>query len=243
MRLLGVHLRTELTLLARVPAYVIPTLLYPTMLFAFFGLQLAQAPQAAPYLFASYAAISLIGVVLFQFGVGIAMERLSPWQSFLRVVPVPGGVRIAGRVLTALLFAAGAIGLVALVAALFTPLRMQPTNALALAATLLAGAVPFALLGIAIGYWASPRAAVPVANLIYLPLSFAGGLWQRPENLPTYLAKISPWLPTRQYGELIWGAAAGVFPVHAALALSAYTLLFAGVAYWGYRAEIVENYT
>jgi ABC-2 type transport system permease protein len=152
-------------------------------------------------------------------------------------------VRILGRVLTALFFAAGSVGLVALLAVLFTPLHLQASNALALAATLLSGAIPFALLGIAIGYWASPRAAVPVANLVYLPLSFAGGLWQRPENLPKYLATISPWLPTRQYGELVWGAAAGTFPVHAALALTSYTLLFAAIAYWGYRAELIENYT
>ena len=42
----------------------------------FFGLPHAQDQRIAPYLFASYAAISLIGVVLFQFGVGIAAERM-----------------------------------------------------------------------------------------------------------------------------------------------------------------------
>jgi ABC-2 type transport system permease protein len=243
MKLLGVHVRTEIALLARVPAYVLPTLLYPTMLFAFFGLPSAQSADSAPYLFASYAAISLIGVVLFQFGVGFAIERLSPWHSFLRVVPVPSGARIIARVSTALIFAGAAIAVVALVAAVFTPLRLQPTRALELTAALLVGAVPFALLGIAIGYWASPRAAVPIANLIYLPLSFVGGLWQRPQSLPPYFRAISPWLPTRQYGELVWGAVSGSFHPSIALALAGYTVLFGAIAYWGHRADLLENYS
>lgn len=35
---------------------------------------------------------------------------------------------------------------------------------------------PFAALGIGIGYLVSPRVAVPVANLVYLPLLYVGGL-------------------------------------------------------------------
>ena len=35
-----------------------------------------------------------------------------------------------------------------------------------LAAALVLGSIPFALLGIALGYWASPRGALPVANLL-----------------------------------------------------------------------------
>ena len=49
---------------------------------------------------------------------------------------------------------------------------------------LLVGTVPFALLGIALGYWAPARGALPIANLLYLSLSYAGGLWIRPRDLP-----------------------------------------------------------
>ena len=71
------------------------------------------------------------------------------------------------------------------------------------------GALPFALLGIALGYWASPRGALPVANILYLVLAFAGGLWTTPAHLPGAVASVSPLVPTRQFGNVLWGAAEG----------------------------------
>ena len=59
-------------------------------------------------------------------------------------------------------------------------------------------------MGICIGLSVNSRTVLPMANLIYLPLSFAGGLWMPPNILPKVVQNISIYLPTRMYGEILW---------------------------------------
>jgi ABC-2 type transport system permease protein len=75
--------------------------------------------------------------------------------------------------------------------------------------TLLAGGVVAALGGITIGYWASPRAATPLATLAWLLLAYLGGLWALPAELPSWTEAVSPYLPTRLWGELTWAVMQG----------------------------------
>jgi ABC-2 type transport system permease protein len=112
-----------------------------------------------------------------------------------------------------------------------------------LATVLLAGSIPFALLGIAIGYWLSPRGALPAANLLFLSLAYAGGLLAGAQNLPNAIAEVSEALPTRLWGGLL-GAAVGFGPWRPADAfgLAAYAVVFAAVAGWGYRRDEGERF-
>jgi len=63
--------------------------------------------------------------------------------------------------------------------------------------------------GIAIGYWASPRAAIALATLAWLLLAYLGGLWETPAELPSWAAEVSSYLPTRLWGEVTWAGGAG----------------------------------
>ena len=108
---------------------------------------------------------------------GIAESRASPWTTFERILPASIVVRLVGAVVPAMLFAAAAAGLVILVAHIFMPVALGAAAWLRLGLVLLAGGVPLALLGVAIGYWVSSRAAVPIANIAYLGLAFGGGLF------------------------------------------------------------------
>ena len=78
---------------------------------------------------------------------------------------------------------------------------------------LLVGSIPFALLGIAFGYWLPPRAALPVANILYLPLAVGGFLWMRPdERVPHDVDVASQLLPTRSWMEVLDPIATGDHP-------------------------------
>jgi len=46
-------------------------------------------------------------------------------------------------------------------------------------------------------------------TLLYLVLSFVGGLWTTPQHLPPSISSLSPLVPTRQFGNVLWGAAQG----------------------------------
>jgi ABC-2 type transport system permease protein len=228
----------------RTPAFVIPTVIFPAMFYTIFGMPYARSNSAdADAILASYVAFAVVGVTLFQFGVGIANERGRPWERYLRSLPVSVEVRFAARIIVALIFAAMAAMLVAIVAILTTPVSYSALQWIMLAVYSIAGAVPFVMLGIAIAYLAPARGALPITNIVYLLSAFAGGFWLPPQYLPSIAASISPYLPTRQYGELLWGiSASGHDEMHALIALACFSLAFSVVAVLGYRRDERTRY-
>ena len=189
---------------------------------------------------ATFAGFAVIGVAFFQFGVGIAIDRASPWETYLRTLPVGPAVRLA-RAARSRLRSSPA-----------RPRRSwssrpspRPGVSLpaarwaGLGAALLAGIVPFAFLGIALGYWAPAKGALPIANLLYLVLAYVGGLWILPvpaSGAPS--SAISRFLPTRALSDGLAATARGA-PVDwgAWLRSPASRALFAGVAVAGYRRD------
>jgi ABC-2 type transport system permease protein len=241
MRLVFLHARALTLELARHPAYVVPTLVFPAVFFLFF-----VAPGAGGYSsvkMATFAGFAAIGVAFFQFGVGIAVERASPWERYLRTLPVGVGARLAARVLSAAVFAAAAAAVLILTAIVTTGASLSPGRWVGLALVLLLGTAPFALLGIALGYWAPERGALPIANLLYLGLSYAGGLWIRPQDLPAGVAAVSPYLPTRALADILTATVSGgPFSLHPWAILAAFGTLFAATAVWGYRRDEGKRY-
>jgi ABC-2 type transport system permease protein len=243
LTLIRAHTRAMLLDLRRTPGYVIPTVFFPAMFFTIFAMPYARHQSGiADVELLSYVAFAIIGVTLFQFGVGIAAERGRPWERYIRTLPCPAGVRFAARIACAMVFGLAAAAMVALVARIFTPVDLTGLQWLQLGGYALLGGIPFVLFGIAIGYWASARAALPIANICYLLLSCAGGLWMPPQMLPGFAAAISPYLPTRQFGELLWSIALPGHPMKALLDLALYAAFFALLASAGYRRDERTRY-
>jgi ABC-2 type transport system permease protein len=238
--LVWVHTRAATLELLRYPSFSVPTMLFPTVLFLAWGSRTGMPPNLA---LASYAAFAVLGVAFFQFGVGIAAERASPWQLFLRTLPVAAAVRFAARTASALVFALGSCALLAAVAVATTSVALSARDWLAFAGALLFGAVPFSLLGIAIGYWLTPRGALPVANILFLSLAYLGGLLAGARDLPSELGGLSELLPTRLWGELLAASVGlGSWRPANALGLAAYGGAFAVLAAWGYRRDEGERF-
>ena len=238
MRLAAVHVRTSLLELVRYPSFSLSALVFPATLYLVF---LHAYAQPADTRMAGFAGVAILGVVFFQFGVGIAADRVSNWELFVRTLPVGARLRIASRVCAALVFATVAVGAVIVVAVVATPVALALPRWPLLAATLLLGAVPFGLLGIAIGYLARLRAALPLANLLYLPLSFAGGLWSGPTAGASHLLDA---VPTRAWASLLWSAVgAQAFDPVGLLLLAAWTAALGAVAVWAYRRDEGERFS
>jgi ABC-2 type transport system permease protein len=241
---LRAHTGAILRELMRTPAFVIPSIGFPAMFFSIFGLSFARTnAAAADIVMCSYVAFSIVGVTLFQFGVGIATERGRPWERYLRSLPVSVMTRFAARVCVALVFGIAAAGLVALEARLFSPVNLTLAQWLLLATYALLGAIPFVLLGIAIAYWVAPRGALPVTNIVYLLGSVAGGFWIPPQYMPSYIAAVSPYVPMRQYGELLWSIAQpGHDAMRAMTMLVCFAVVFTTLAVIGYRRDERARY-
>lgn len=241
--LVRAHSKIALLDLLRSPGYVVPTVVFPALFFVLFDLQFARTQASiAGAVTLSFMAWAVVGVALYQFGVGIAQERGRPWERYQRTLPASAAIRFGARIASALVFGILAAGCVALVARMFTPIDLTAAQWLQVFAYSLIAGIPFVLFGIAIGYWTSARAAVPIATACNLLLAYAGGLWMPPQYLPEFVQKISPYLPTRQFADLLWSVVNGGFPTHALAGLAAYTLLLGGLASLGYRRDERTRY-
>jgi ABC-2 type transport system permease protein len=241
MRIVLAHVKDQTRQHLRAPGYLVPLAMPGLFYFLFEGQD--TSVELVTVLMASYAMWAILAVAFFQFGVGIAEERTTAWEKFLRPLPLSAAQRLTGRVLSAALFAAVAAAIVVVEAHLINPVSLPGDRWLPWIAGLLAGGVVMALAGIAIGYWASPRAATALATLAWLLLAYVGGLWEPPAELPSWTEAVSPYLPARLWGEVTWAAVRGqTTSLWDWLGLLAYATGFALLALWGYRRDEGANY-
>ncbi len=242
LRSFALEVRFELLRLARQPSYVLPLFAFPLAFYYFFGI--ALGPQryhgidASVYLLASYGAFGVIGAALFGFGVTLALERGNGWLTLRRASPMRLWSYLCGKMVAALAFSLAVAVAIELLGGLAGGVRLTPQTWLALLGVLVAGAVPFCALGFAIGTIAPANGAPAIVNLIYLPLSFMGGLWVPAGMLPATFARIAPWTPTYHFGKLAQ-AAIGIASASVldALALVAWTAVFLALAAFGWRRD------
>jgi ABC-2 type transport system permease protein len=129
------------------------------------------------------------------------------------------------------------------IAATLTAAPLTPLAFLTAAGTTAVIAVPFILMGLAIGYSMPPKAAVVVAQVLFFPLAFGGGLMTAPGSAPGFVEHLAPYLPTGASVRLMW-AAVGDYPVHvgSVLSLIAWIVVLGGVALWAYRRDEGRRY-
>lgn len=236
--------RVQLLELARLPSFAVPSFALPAIAFVLFGLPQVHGDAArANYLVTSFAAFAVLGIVMFQFGVGIAVDRDSPWERLLRTVPWSPAARLVARLAVALTFAAASAVPVMVIGALATPLSVGLLQSLRIAVAIGLGIVPLGLLGFALGYLLSPKGALPVTNLLYLPLAYVGGLFGPADALPRAVARMRPWVPTGQWNDIVQQfGLSGSVPVHELAGLLAWGVVFAFATALGYRRDETTNY-
>jgi len=243
IRLLHTHSLYQLVELLRQPMYVVSTLIFPAMFFWFFGVPNAKTSGASLLLMGSFSCFAVLGVVLFQFAIGISQEKNTPWSQYLNILPLPPSLRLLPRILNSLIMAMASVFCVLTTALICTPLQFSEIPFVEFFIALLTGALPFAFLGAALGYFSGAKSIVPLANLIYLPLSFAGGLWLPPEALPSAIQSISKYLPTRLFGELAWATLLKHdLKKDSIIGLTAYGLIFFIMAYVAFRKNQEQEF-
>ena len=89
MRIVLAHFKDQTLQHLRAPGYLLPTLALPGLFYFLF-----EGPDTdeglVTFLMASYAMWAILGVAFFQFGAGIAEERTTAWERFLRTLPLSG---------------------------------------------------------------------------------------------------------------------------------------------------------
>ena len=161
---------------------------------------------------ATFAGFAVIGVAFFQFGVGIAVDRASPWEAYLRTLPVGPSVRLGGTAPLGRVFAVAAAALLLVVTAVATTGARLPAARWARARSRRCSPAPCRSRssGSRSATGRRRRGALPIANLLYLVLAYAGGLWiaaVRAFRAPSPRSR--RFLPTRALSDALVAAGIG----------------------------------
>ncbi|MEV0949976.1 ABC transporter permease [Promicromonospora sp. NPDC050249] len=241
LKLSWLHLKYQFLETVRIPIAVLGNVLFPSLSMFFFVVPqtaVAGNPLFATTAVASLALFAVCSASLFTYGLGVAEDRQLPFYPFLRSLPTGAGPQMVARVLNGGIFSLFGVLPLIIIGWLFTAATVTPGQLLVGIGTILAVSVPFVLLGMAIGYALSAKAALPVVQIILFPLAFAGGLFLPPQMFPGWLDAISMATPTRAGRDLLVQATTGAEAYALALpVLAGWTLLFVVLAIVAYRND------
>lgn len=211
--------RSELVKAVRTPQFSVPTIAFPVVFYLIFGIILAGDDNTGRslYLLATFGMFGAIGPALFGFGVNVATERSNGWLDLKKISPMPIAAYIVAKLFMAAVFGLMVISLLGILAVFFGGLKISFASWLVMTVTQILCAVPFGLLGMTIGFRASPDAAPAIVNILFMLMSVFGGLWLPITMFPDIVQKLAWFLPTFHGGQLALASAG--FPPASPVAL------------------------
>lgn len=241
LSLVLLHSKFNILETMRIPIAVVGNLLFPTLAMFFFVVpqeSVASDPVIATAAVGQLAMFSVMSTFLFTFGTGVAEDRALPFDAYVRTLPAGATPRLVGRVLTGCVFALVSLIPLALVGWIFTEATITFPRLLLGIVTTLGVGLPFLMLGLAIGYRLSSKAALAIVQVVLFPLAFAGGLFLPAEMFPNWLNLFSSVLPSRAGRDLLIQVLTGLdaYPM-APLVLLAWGVLFSLLAVLAYRRD------
>ncbi|HEY3522691.1 MAG TPA: ABC transporter permease [Candidatus Limnocylindrales bacterium] len=239
------YLRLEIRRQLRNRRFVIFTIAFPVILYVLYTAVLetdTNGPVAGlawpVYFLVSMASYGAIGAAMSQAN-PIAAERASGWTRQLRVTPLPGSAYVTGKLLSAVLLTLPALVLVSVAGASVNHVDLRPAAWVELVVGLALSSVPFAALGILLGYLFDTDSAQGAMVLTFFGMAILGGLFAPIEAFPDPLATIARVLPSYHLAAIGRAIAADRLPdLVDVIVLTAYAVVLGGLAGWRYlRAD------
>jgi ABC-2 type transport system permease protein len=236
------YVRLELRRLARTPGLLIFAVLMPLLSYLLFTNISTVTGQdkdtAATYTMVAMAGYGAIGALL-NYGAGLVVDRSIGWLRQLRLTPLPPLKVVLGKGLAGMVAALLPVLALCVAAVLVNGVHLRVGQWLAVVPLLWLGALPFALLGLGLGYLATSQTVQPLSLLVYLGLSVVGGLWLPLDILPGWVAAVGRLLPTHAYADMSWRVAFGGAPsVGDVVTLAVWLVVFAALAVLGFRRSV-----
>src|SRR5690349_7759151 len=152
------YMKFEARRLTREPRLIVLTLVLPVLVFTIASNNVGTlgGVNVATYIMVSMAAYGVLVGVL-SVGISVSQERASGWLRQLRITPLAPAKVVAAKALLGSLLAIPTVAVVGLVASVSKGVSLSPAQWLGLFAGLWLGSLPFAALGLALGFWLSPQ--------------------------------------------------------------------------------------
>lgn len=194
----------EILQFIRTPLFLLATLSLPA-----FVLLLQFIPNITED-FERQAIIYISGIIFFlivieRIGKRIAVERSEGWLKLLRTTPLPPVAYIVAKIGTALLLCTVSLLLIFVLASWQLEITGDPSFWLVIFICLILGIIPFAILGLALGYLIEPRSADSILSLSLIVVPLTCGAYQISDlKIVQNLMVLSP---VYHYRELVFWAA------------------------------------
>ncbi len=236
------YLRLEVRRTLRNRRYLMFTIVFPVLLYVMYTAVLNRGDATTvldgltwpAYFMVSMASYGAIGAAMSQ-AAPIAIERRGGWVRQLRVTPLPGFAYVAAKIASSVVLTVPALALVAMAGLLINHVQMSPGGLVLTIAALALGSIPFAALGLLIGYLLDADSAQGGTVLSYFTLAILGGLFAPLSAFPDWLATIGDVLPSSHLASLGRAVAAGRVPDATDVAvLAAWAVGLGAVAAWRY---------
>jgi ABC-2 type transport system permease protein len=202
MRELLAFARFEVTRLVRSWKFLVITVGFPVTFYMLF-LSDRRANEVIGgtvawrvYLMVSMCAFGGLVAGLTAAGSRLSAERASGWARQLRVTPLPGWAYVATKVAASMLVVLPVVALVELVGAAFGGVDLDPGTWIALTLLMWIAALPFAVLGVFIGFMVHAETAFPVVTALMFVLGYFGGLFNPVNSMPLPLRYAAHLLPS-----------------------------------------------
>ena len=166
----------------RAPAFAIPFLSMPIVLYVLIGIFLVGSmshgdSKIAGTMFVNWAVFGVMGPGMFGFGMFVATEREQGLLTLKRALPMPAASYLLAKMLMTVLFAAIIMLSLIVAAVSIAHLHITAGQYLLVALIDILGSLPFCATGFFIGTRASGKSAPAFVNLVYLPMMHLGGLF------------------------------------------------------------------
>ncbi|MEL6439809.1 MAG: ABC transporter ATP-binding protein/permease [Cyanobacteria bacterium J06621_8] len=187
--------------------------------------------------------VNICGLTLFTIVIEIlskrvAVERAEKWLKLLRVTALSSYTHLAAKITTSLLICSASVLLAFILGHWQLAIGGSFGLWLKLFIILMLGIIPFAILGLTLGYLLNPKSTSLILSLSLIIIPFASGSFALP--LPNYLQDAIALSPFYHYKEAILWAAGLVYDQHILLHLSWLiwaTIVFSAIALWSYQRE------
>ncbi len=197
----------EFLKLARTKTFSLSIIGFPVMFYLLFGVGNRTihdgAVHVAKYELAGYACFGMIGAALFGIGVGLGAERANGWLELKRASPMPPLAYLIAKCNAAIGFAFIIVTVLIGLAITLGGVQLSGVEAVKMLGVAVLGTIPFAAMGILVALVVPANASSGIINLIYLPMSFASGLWIPLHMLPKWLQVIAPIQPAYHLSQLM----------------------------------------
>lgn len=243
MKYMLAYLRFEVMRALRHRRYLVLTIGMPAAFYLTLGRQTPKNINLGGIPFGAYFAVSMISFAAMSSGLNaggarLAMERTNGWIRQIRITPLSPAGYVITKVLTGVIIAVPGTLLVGVAAGLSGNVELAAVTWVQLYATVWLALLPFAALGMVIGYALDVDTAQICTGLTLSVLSVLGGLFAPISSFPSQLRHVGEALPTYEMANAARAALNSSPPdVLDVLGLTLWTVVLGLLFAWLYRRD------